>query len=586
MPGNSLYLNTRFSCQEADMSRKVFYFTLILIISFAAFLMYISRPVPEEELEPSIPERETEEETEEPAEEEMNEEILAMMKLISLLAEEGGLPEVPLVVGHSEKTDVEREYGAPDSQDDTEEGEYAVYLSEHITVGYEDALVTDLRSYDPDLARITYAYITEILGEAPKTSTYTDDENSHLILTYPASESYNLKWILDQNSGDPKNPSADHISIVMSEEHPTAVMLKRIRAMSLREKIGQMVFAGISGTTADESALALITEEKVGGIIFNGPNLKDPEQTRTYVNTLKAANEMNQVPLFFGIDQEGGRVSKIPGDLVDIPSSRKVGEVDDPEFSYELGQVLGEIVKAYGFNINFAPVLDINSNPQNPVIGDRSFGDNAVLVSSHGIPLMKGIQDAHIIPTIKHFPGHGDTDVDSHLALPVIEKSREELASLELIPFRNAIEAGADMVMIAHLLLPEIDDIFPSSLSETVIHDMLRTELQYKGVIITDDLMMKAIDANYGLDEAAVLSLKAGSDIVMIAGDYEKVRDVLTALLDAAVSGDIPEERINQSVRRILLLKEKYEITDAPVDEIQTERLNELLEALLKEYMN
>ena len=586
MPDNSLYLNTRFSCQEADMSRKVFYFTLILIISSAAFLMYISRRAPEEEQQPSIPEREIEEETEEPAEEEMDEEILAMMKLIFLRAEEGGLPEVPLVVGHSEKTDVEREYGAPDSQDDTEEGEYAVYLSEHITVGYEDALVTDLRSYDADLTRITYAHITEILGEAPKISTYTDDENSHLILTYPVSESYNLKWILDQNSGDPKNPSADHISIVMREDHPTALMLKRIHAMSLKEKIGQMVFAGISGITADDSALALITEEKVGGIIFNGPNLKNPEQTRTYVNALKAASEMNQVPLFFGIDQEGGRVSKIPGDLMDIPSSQKVGEVDDPEFTYKLGKVLGEIVKAYGFSINFAPVLDINSNPQNPVIGDRSFGDNAHIVSRHGIPLMRGLQDVGIIPTVKHFPGHGDTNVDSHLALPVIAKTREELASLELIPFRNAIDAGSDMVMIAHLLLPEVDADLPSSLSRTVIHDILRLELHYDGVVITDDMMMKAIGANYGLDEAAVLSVNAGTDIIMVAGGSEKVKETLTALHEAAVSGEIPEERIHQSVRRILLLKEKYELSDDPVEDIPTDRLNELLEDLLSRYMN
>jgi len=556
-------------------------------MSLFVFLLFKNTRLPDTEESRSAPETAIEEDTNEMEEEhETSTEILSLIEEIYTDAEEGRIPHSPLELGTSSKNDVQSNYGDPDSLDETSEGKYAVYLSENITVGYDHSIAVDLRSYKPEIQEITYTDITDVLGQPDDITPYEDSAHNQIILTYLINENYTLKWILDQYSEDEEHPKLDHISVKITDQHPAAVLSERIRNMTLEEKIGQMIFAGISGTVADERSIRLITEDKVGGIIFNGHNLVSPDQTISYVNTLKSANSNNRVPLFFGVDQEGGRVSKLPGDLVKIPSSMKIGEFSNPDFSYEIGKALGELVKAYGFNIDFAPVLDINSNPNNPVIGDRSFGVSPDVVSSLGIATMKGLQEVSIIPTIKHFPGHGDTSVDSHLALPVIEKTIEELEELELIPFANAIEEGADMVMIAHLLLPKIDENLPSSLSKTIISDILREKLSYDGVVITDDMTMNAIDSNYGLDEASVLSVQAGTDIVMVANDYTKIESVLSALNDAVTSGEISIDRIDESVRRILLLKDKYKISDEQVDAVNVNELNKLFQTILTRYMN
>jgi len=569
------------------MYRKIVYIALIIIMSLFVFLLIKNTRIPDTEEIQSAPETDIEEDTNEMIEEhEPSNETLSLIKEIYSDAEEGKILHSPLIAGKSTRNDVQSNYGDPDSLDETSEGDYAVYLSENITVGYDQSLAVDLRSYKPEIQFITYTDITGVLGQPDDITPYEDSSHNQIILTYLINENYTLKWILDQYSEDEDHPKLDHISIKITDQHPAAVLSDRIHNMTLEEKIGQMVFSGISGTLANERAITLIKEDKVGGIIFNGHNLVSSDQTISYINALKSANANNRVPLFFGVDQEGGRVSKIPGDLIKIPSSLKIGELNNPDFSFEIGKVLGELVKAYGFNIDFAPVLDINSNPNNPVIGDRSFGNSAEIVSSLGIATMKGLQEVNIIPTIKHFPGHGDTSVDSHLALPVIEKSIDELEDLELIPFKNAIEEGADMVMIAHLLLPKIDENLPSSLSKTIISDILRENLNYDGVVITDDMTMNAIDSNYGLDEASVLSVQAGTDIVMVANDYDKIDSVLSALIDAVTSGEISIDRIDESVRRILLLKDKYKISDEQVDAVDVDELNELLQTVLTEYMN
>lgn len=569
------------------MSRKILYIMLIIIMGLFVFLIFNNRRIPETEQSQSAPETVTEEDTNEMEEEnEASSEILSLIEEIYSDAEEGRIAQSPLVAGKSSQDDVQSKYGDPDSLEETSEGEYAIYLSENITVGFDQSIAVDLRSFKPEIQEITYTDITDVLGQPDDITPYEDLTHNQIILTYRINENYNLKWILDQYSEDEDHPKLDHISIKITEQHPAAVLSERIRNMTLEEKIGQMIFAGISGTVANERSIRLITEDKVGGIIFNGHNLVSPDQTISYVNALKSANTKNRVPLFFGVDQEGGRVSKLPGDLVKIPSSLKIGELNKPEFSFEIGKALGELVKAYGFNIDFAPVLDINSNPNNPVIGDRSFGNSTEIVSSLGIATMKGLQEVNIIPTIKHFPGHGDTSVDSHLALPVIEKSLKDLEELELIPFANAIEEGADMVMIAHLLLPKIDEKLPSSLSKTIISDILREKLNYDGVVITDDMTMNAIDSNYGLDEASVLSVQAGTDIVMVANDYDKIDSVLSALNDAVKNGEISVDRIDESVRRILLLKDKYKISDEQSDTVNVKELNELLQTVLNKYMN
>ncbi len=355
--------------------------------------------------------------------------------------------------------------------------------------------------------------------------------------------------------------------------------------LSLEEKIGQMMFVGIEGTSLTEMEKKLITNYHVGGVILFKENLTDPEQAVQLINELKQLNEQNEIPLFIGVDQEGGRITRLPGNWADIPTNETIGKMNNPAFANEIGSFLGQQVNAFGFNVNFAPVLDVNSNPNNPIIGDRSFGNNADIVSNLGLETMEGIASHGVVPVIKHFPGHGDTGVDSHLELPTVNKTKEELYNLELQPFIQAINNGADMVMVAHILLPHLDSEYPSSMSKAVITDLLRNELQYDGVVITDDMTMKAISDNYLLKQAAVQSINAGTDIIMVAHDVADMMTVMDGIKTAVVNGEISEDRIDESVERIKQLKSKYNLTDEAVQPVSVEELNNKLEQMLKEYM-
>ena len=357
---------------------------------------------------------------------------------------------------------------------------------------------------------------------------------------------------------------------------------KVIKQMSIDEKIGQMIFAGISGTTLTKETESLIGKYKVGGIILFANNLENPEQSIELLNQIKTENRQNELPILLGVDQEGGRVERLPS-LAKLPSSREIAARNNEELSYEIGVLLAEQLHAFGFNVNFAPVLDINSNPNNPVIGDRSFGDNPEIVNKLGIQTMEGMQSKNIITAVKHFPGHGDTDVDSHLELPKVEKSLKKLEELELIPFKHAIEVGTDIVMTAHILLPEIDSELPASMSEKVIAGILREQLGFDGVVITDDMTMQAITDHYDIGEAAVDSIKAGTDIILMAHDYEGLVSVFDMLKEAVIGGEISEDRIDESLRRIIRLKREYKIADEQVESIDIEGLNEMIEKVLDE---
>ncbi len=355
---------------------------------------------------------------------------------------------------------------------------------------------------------------------------------------------------------------------------------EQIKSMSITEKIGQLVMAGIDGYENDEHSMELIEKYKVGGFILLGQNIKDTKQTLNLINSLKSSNAANKIPLFFGIDEEGGRVSRMPKEFAKLPTSKVIGEKNNSDISYNIGSILGEEVKAFGINMNFAPVLDVNSNPKNPVIGDRAFGDNVEIVSKLGIETMKGIQAQNVISGIKHFPGHGDTSVDSHVGLPVVNNDLNRLKSLELIPFSKAIESGAEVVMVAHILLPKIDKDNPASFSKVIITDVLRNYLKYDGVVITDDMTMGAVVKNYDIGKAAVKSLNAGSDIILVCHDFEKETAVLNSITKAVEDS---EESINEKVYRVLKLKQKYNIKDEKVNSIDVKAINNKINALVKE---
>ncbi|MDQ0058618.1 beta-N-acetylhexosaminidase [Paenibacillus harenae] len=351
---------------------------------------------------------------------------------------------------------------------------------------------------------------------------------------------------------------------------------EQIDGMTLEEKIGQMVIIGLEGTRADKDAINMINKNKIGGFILYKDNMNNADQIVSLLNALKSKNETNKVPLWLSVDQEGGKVNRLPKAFVAMPTAKSMGAADNENYTQAVGQATGLALKSLGFNMDFAPVLDINSNPDNPVIGNRSFGSDADTVIRHGIETMEGLRSSDIAAVVKHFPGHGDTSVDSHLELPVIGKSLSELKKFELLPFKEAIAQDADAVMVAHLLIPSLDDANPASLSKRIITDLLRDELGYDGVVMTDDMTMGGIVNHNDIGEAAVRSVLAGTDIVLVGHDNVKQIKVLNALKASAAEGDLTEEMINAHVHRILALKAKYALSesDGPINDIDIEGIN------------
>lgn len=276
----------------------------------------------------------------------------------------------------------------------------------------------------------------------------------------------------------------------------------------------------------------------------------------------------------------------MPDEFVRLPTNRAIGNVNKPQFSYKSRQLLGEEIQAFGFNMDFAPVLDINNNPDNPVIGDRSFGAKPGIVRRLGVQTMKGIQTQNVIPVVKHFPGHGDTSVDSHVGLPKVNDGLGHLRNFELIPFVKAIKAGADAAMVAHILFTKLDTDYPASMSKKIITGILRNELKFEGVVITDDMTMGAITKNYRIGKASVISVNAGSNIILAAHQYNKITKVLQALKTAVQNGDIPKEKINNSVYKIIQLKRKYDLSNQKASPIDVQAINDSIRSVLDQYID
>ena len=352
--------------------------------------------------------------------------------------------------------------------------------------------------------------------------------------------------------------------------------------MTLEEKIGQLFIFGINGTKINQNTIELIEKNHIGGFILFRENIESGEQTLELLNDLKEKNKNNPLPLFLAIDEEGGRVSRLPREFPKMPAAKKIGDINNKDISFQYGEILGMRIKSLGFNMDFAPVMDINSNPKNPVIGDRAFGSTVDIVVDNSIETMKGINSKNIIPVIKHFPGHGDTIVDSHIDVPIINKSLEELEKLELIPFVKAIENDVDSIMIGHILFSELDDTNPATLSNTIINHILREKLKFKGVIISDDLNMGAIARNYDIKEAVIKYFKAGGDIALICHSEEEEYEIFNMIKDEIKNGKIKEEEIDEKVYRIINLKRKYNIEDNTIQNFNMQKLNGETEKFLK----
>ena len=335
-----------------------------------------------------------------------------------------------------------------------------------------------------------------------------------------------------------------------------------LASLTLKEKIGQLVILGFSNDISEEELNNYIKVDKVSGFILFSRNYKNFKELYALNHKLKSLNINNPLPLFISIDEEGGTVSRLPKEITKIPDPFYFGSLDDVKLTEESGTIIGKQLCAAGVNLNFAPVLDILSNKKNKLFLKRSYGKDAETVSRHGIAFIKGLTSQGIIPTAKHYPGHGDTYSDSHKTLPTINIDYNTLINRELIPFKAAINEGIDAIMIGHLLFPQIDDK-PATKSGVLIEGILRRDLGFHGIALTDDIEMKGfIEGEQTIEEAVIESFNADIDIFVIAHTSEIQNKVLKALLHAVLEGTITNERLNKSLKRIIMIKQKYKLSD------------------------
>ncbi|HEY5800421.1 MAG TPA: glycoside hydrolase family 3 protein, partial [Burkholderiaceae bacterium] len=328
---------------------------------------------------------------------------------------------------------------------------------------------------------------------------------------------------------------------------------------TLRELAGQLIMIRLSGTELDASTARFIRDNRIRAACLFRNNMTDEAQLRRYTADLRAAMGPNAL---IALDQEGGAVVRakwVPAP----PAAMALGAADDPQLAREVGGAVARAVRALGFNWNFAPVLDLNNNLNNPVIAERSFGADPRRATEIALAWMDGSLAEGVACCVKHVPGHGDTHVDSHRALPTVDKSRAELEGLEFSPFQQAA-GSAPAMMTAHIVYPALDPEFPATLSRRILTDLIRTHWQYKGVVITDGMDMKAIADRYGAGSAGVMALAAGADMVMAIGDRASQEETLDAIVDAIETGKIKLAEAHASVARLDALAQRFPSADVP----------------------
>jgi beta-N-acetylhexosaminidase len=324
----------------------------------------------------------------------------------------------------------------------------------------------------------------------------------------------------------------------------------------LRKQIGQIFMVGLSGNALQQEELTLLHDFPVGGFILFKHNCSSPEQIRALCDSLWEVAP--DPPPFIAIDQEGGTTHRLPEPFTHFPFAARVGERGDSSLAYRAGHATATELSLVGINLNFAPVLDVNSNPNSPVIGNRSFGADPRQVIAFSERWILGTRAAGIISCGKHFPGHGDTDKDSHLHLPCVDRKLEELRAVELPPFVHACQRHIESLMTAHVLYRALDDEFPATLSAKIVTGMLREVLGYDGVVFSDALEMKAISDHYGYREASALCIQAGVDVLLYSHPMPTVPRVFEFLYNLAENDPMIRDRVEYSYRRILKLKRRY----------------------------
>lgn len=333
----------------------------------------------------------------------------------------------------------------------------------------------------------------------------------------------------------------------------------KLNEMNLVQKIGQLLVTGFPAGEINEDFARLVREYSVGNVILFRYNQISRPQLQALCGELnRLVTEQTGIPPLISSDEEGGVVSRLPGDMGKMPSAMAQASLADPERVKRAAYLTGKELLDVGVNFNLAPVLDINNNPSNPVIGVRSYGRDSETVCQYALAALEGYEEAGVLTSGKHFPGHGDTTTDSHLALPVINKSLEELESAELIPFRQAIAQGIPAITIAHILFPALEPGVPATMSKGIITGLLRRTLGFRGLAVSDCMEMNAIKETVGVAKGTVEAVKAGMDLIFISRSPDEVMAAAEALEKAVLTGELPLKRIDDAVGRILDYKKKY----------------------------
>lgn len=339
--------------------------------------------------------------------------------------------------------------------------------------------------------------------------------------------------------------------------------------MTLNEKIGQLFVIEVDKLDSQgnnvvnykDNMANILNKYNVGGVIYFSENIVSREQV---INLNKSLQENSKTKLFISVDEEGGTVSRIANNkamgTTKFSSMRSIGDTGDENKAYEVGNTIGKEISALGFNLDFAPDADILTTSKNTEIGTRSFGENADIVSKMSSQVVKGLQDNNVSATLKHFPGHGNSESNSHDTYTYTNQTLEQMRNLELIPFKKGIEEGVDFILVSHISVPNVTgNKVPSSLNKTIISDVLRNELGFKNIVITDALNMKAVSDYYEEDKVCIDAINAGADMLLMVPDLDKAYN---SVVTACQNGEITEERINESVKRILKIKLKRSVIE------------------------
>lgn len=337
--------------------------------------------------------------------------------------------------------------------------------------------------------------------------------------------------------------------------------MKRISvARHLHRQVGQLAMVGFEGPRVSMELKALAREFDIGGVILFARNIEAPEQVAELVHDVQQLSR--EMPLWVAVDQEGGRVARLRRPFTEWPPMRALGESGDDQLAADFARVLATELRAVGISIDFTPVLDIHTNPTNLVIGDRAIATRPEDVARLGAIIIRTLQAEGIAACGKHFPGHGDTSTDSHFDLPLVEHPPDRLKAVELVPFRAAIDEDVASIMIAHLQIPALDSERPASLSRAVVHDLLRTEMGFDGLILTDDLGMRAIADRYSVERAAVASLAAGSDAILLCDtNHDRHASALEAIVRSAETQELSVADLDRAIERHRAMKVRFALT-------------------------